>query len=277
MPSTQTLLFAILLGVSAVLVVLSEPIHNAILDSIFAILAVFIALLAFSTKYYTYLFIPTINAAKERKKNIVVSSNEAFTLSPAGDVVITKEGSEVYASAFVIIPVYKSATEMSPEAKIDFARLFSRIMTLSKTPAKVSSQLYIVNKDEYIAKIRKKLEEAEDNYRNLSATTSQPSMLDRAKGEIMMWRNMLYGISGSHSQSLVTYAMVSAEAGTEEEATNIARERAGDLSAGISTLLGVTAHLARSDEILRLVEPEYMIPTETINERIRQKAREAEI
>ncbi len=266
-----------MLGVSAVLVATTESLHNFIADSILAIIAVFMALLAFSTKYYTYLILPAIDALKAGKRLIVVNSGAPFMLSSAGDAIVMKEGSEVYASAFVIIPVYKSATEMNPDDRLDFARMFSRILTLSKTPTKVSSQLYIVNKDAYIAKIRARLDVAEENYRELSSGPAQQGQLDRARGEIMMWRNMLYSVSGSHSEALVTYAMVSSNAGTEDEAVNIARERAEELAAGIGTLLGVSAHTASGEELLRLLEPEYMIPTETISERIRQRTREAGI
>ena len=36
-------------------------------------------------------------------------------------------------------------------------------------------------------------------------------------------------------------------------------------------MLGVNAYIVRGDEILALIEPNYMIPVETVSERIMQK------
>lgn len=86
-----------------------------------------------------------------------------------------------------------------------------------------------------------------------------------------MWRNLLDSISKTHSRALILYAMVSALGGNEEEAANIAYQRAEELAGGISATLGVVAYVASGSELLTLLEPENMIPVETVSERVRQK------
>lgn len=263
-------MFTILIGISLVILVGTEVIHIHILNGILAIIALVIILVAFTSKDYNYLFRPIMN---NKGRNLVLNENEAFILSSSGTAILKREGEYVYASAFVKIPLYKSSTEMNKEEKLDISRLFSRILTLSKNPIKLSSQLYVINKDEYIARLRSMLNETEDKYRTIQNLESgqSTSALERVRGELSMWRNILDSVSKSHSQSLILYAMVSGLGNNEEEATNIAYQRAEELAGGISTILGVDAYIATGEDILTLVEPEYMIPQETVSERIRQK------
>ena len=86
-----------------------------------------------------------------------------------------------------------------------------------------------------------------------------------------MWRNLYDNISAAQAQTMVVYAMLTARGGSEEEAVNLAYQQADELTAGISSILGVNAYVIKDREILEFIEPNYMIPVETINERIRQR------
>ncbi len=164
---------------------------------------------------------------------------------------------------------------MTEEEKAELSRMFGRILTLSKNPIKLSAQLYMINKDEYIGRLRDILNRSEEKYRTMASTKdpspTRQSELERARGEVTMWRNLLDNVDRSRSQSLVLYGMVSTLRGTEEEAANLAYAQAEDLAGGISATLGVTASVVTGKEILSFVEPEFMIPTETVSERMRQK------
>ncbi len=270
MPNTQLMLFAILIGAALFLVVMATSVHIAILSGILAILALLLSFVAFLTKNYIYLFNAVVN---KKGKNLVLNSREAFTLSPTDNAIVRREGGTTYASAFVKVPIYKSGSEMSENEKLEISRLFGRILTLSKAPIKLSAQLSVVNKDEYILKLRGMLNQAEERYREAQAGGGNDAeiAIGRVRGEVMMWKNIMDSVSSSQSRSLVAYAMVTAVGGTEEEASNIAFQRAEELASGISTILGTVAYVVTGREMLNFIEPEYMIPVETVSERLMKK------
>ncbi|MEM0149989.1 MAG: hypothetical protein QXW10_03780 [Candidatus Micrarchaeaceae archaeon] len=267
--SVRTIFFVVFLGASVVILLFSTLAPGYILRFVLVLLALISDVVAFSTRFYAYIFTPL---ARMKNKRIVIKSDEAFILAPSGNAIVTREGSDVYATAFVKIPIYRSATEMSDEEKIEFARLFGMVATLSKTPAKITTQVYIADKEEYLNRIRNKLNDAEENYQKLSSDKASPqNLLDRAKGEVTMWRNLLDNISRAKSRVQVSYAMVTALGGNEEEAITLATQRAEELAAGIGATYGVTASLANADEILTFIEPDHAIPFSSISEEIKQK------
>lgn len=270
MPKTELMLFFIMIGIAFGLTVATQVSKNAILNSVLALLALLFALLAFLSKNYSYLLTAIVN---RKGGKLILNANEPFFISPSGTALIRREKENVYASSYIKIPVYKSSTDMSREEKVELSKLFGRMLTLSKVPMKLTAELYVINKDDYIAKIRAKLNDVEEKYRNLQGLENESPRptLDRTRGEVTMWRSLLDNVSKTQSQSLVLYAMVSALGGTDEEAANIAYQRAMELAGGVSALLGVNASLVTGPEILKFVEPDYMIPVETVNERIKQK------
>ena len=267
--NTQMFLFIIFIGVSAVFAVIALSSSNIIIAMIFGILSLFFSIIGFSTKYYTYIYIP---ALKMKNKTIILNNSETFILSPSGNSIIIRDNNSTYSSAFVKIPLYRSATEMTEQEKLDFGRTFSRIVTLSKNTTKLSSEMFVVNKDEYITKLHLKLDSSAEKLRNAESAKEKPEKITRLKGELTMWENLVSNVSSSHSEALVTYYMVTAIGDNEEEATSVAHQRAEELAAGISAALGIPAYIAEGEELLALIEPNYMIPVETVNELIRQKS-----
>lgn len=270
MPNLRSLLFISFVGISLVLLIVTVALQIPdYLKIIFLVIALFVDILAASTRYYAYLFIPF---TKIKNNTIVLNQEEPFYISPSGSTIIVREGNNVYATAFVKIPIYKSATEMNDEEKVDFARMFSRIVSLSRTPFRVSSQMYLINKDEYIGKIRDKLNVVEEAYQKATTDKSSPqTQIERLKGELTMWHNLLESIGRIQSHAMLNYASVTALGTTEEEASSLATQQAEELSAGIGSVLGITTTLMSADEMLLVTQPDYTIPFSTISEEIRQK------
>lgn len=270
MPSLKSLLFVAFVGISLVIMIITSTLQiPSYIKIIFLAIALFIDILAMSTRFYSYLFIPLY---KMKDKTIVLSNEEPFYIAPSGNAIITREGSDVYATAFVKIPIYKSATEMNEEEKIDFARLFSRIVSISKTPYKITTQMYLINKDDYINKIRDKLNEVEERYqKSMSEKETNPSIVEREKGEVTMWHNLLESIGRIQSHALLNYVTVTATGSTEEEATALATQQADELSSGIGATLGITTTMMTGEEILLVTQADYTIPFSTVSEEIRQK------
>ncbi len=263
-------IFAVLIGASVVIMVVTNALPIPSFIKLFVlIIALLLDLLATSTRFYTYLLAPV---SKMKGGRIVLNNDEAFVMSPSGNGITIRERNNVYATVFVHIPIYKSATEMTDQEKVDFARVFSRIVTLSRNPFKISSEMYIINKDEYINNVRSKLNEAEDNYQKLlSSKSSPPNLLERAKGQITMWHNLLESIGKAQSHALINYVAVTASGGNEEEALSLATQQAEELSAGIGAVLGATASIITGEEIYLITQPEYTIPFSTVTEQMRQK------
>ncbi len=233
------------------------------------IIGLFLDVLAASTKFYAYYFTPFL---KRKNNTVVLNAEPPFYVTASGNAIIVREDENVYASVFVKIPVYLSSTEMSDEDKLNFARSFSKLITInSKYPMKLASQLYYLNKDEYIRRISAKLNEVEDRYEKLKADKTTPDrLLGRAEGELAMWHNLFDGVNKSPSQNQIAYTMVSAMGANEEEAVAIAMQRAEEISAGAGSIFGVTASIASGEEMLTFIEPEYSIPPATISELLKK-------
>ena len=111
-----------------------------ILAIIIMIIGLLLDVIAASARFYSYYFVPFI----KRKNNVVTLSDEPpFYVTASGNAIIVREEDNIYASIFVKIPVYLSSTEMSDDEKLNFARSFSKMITVnSRYPMKLASQLY---------------------------------------------------------------------------------------------------------------------------------------
>jgi hypothetical protein len=272
----KTLLFALLLSISFVIIVISQlaPIDDAS-KILLTMIAALSDVLAFSVRYYSYLYLPFV---KMKNRTAILSYDEPYYFSPANNAIIVRDNDTIYASAFIKIPIYKSSTEMGDEEKADFARTFSKVIALGKTPYKMVTQLYIVNKDRYLDQIKEKLNIAESMFRELSSKKgTDPNELEIAKGELTMWHNLFDNIIRVQSSGLMTYAMVTASGGTDDEAVNLALQQAEEVSAGISSTLGVNTSLATENEIRLMIEPDFIVPYSTISEQIKQRTAEESV
>jgi hypothetical protein len=237
---------------------------------IFSIICVSVSVLMFASKDLFYMFEPIM---KMKNKVAVINSEEPYYMSPNGASVLVRTDTGVYATSFVKIPVYSSSTNMTDEEKFNFSGLFARLVGLSKDPMRISSQLYMINKDEYISRINAKLNEVQERYNTLQNDKSaQKSALDRAKGEVTMWHNLLDNVSRANSLSLSAYASITVIGGTEDEAVNLASLKADEIAVAISTTLGVMATVASGNEIRVFIEPDYLLPPGTVGGMMKSKA-----
>ena len=269
--SKETLTFVGLIagGIILSMVVAAVPPDLGILALIIALVAMLSAIIGFSATLYYYLFEPF-----RRMKNrlAIISNEDQFYMSPSGSSILHRSDDGIYATAFIIIPLYRSSTEMTDEEKYSFSDAFSKLLNVSREPMKICSLTHIINKDDYIDRIKSKMDEADGRYNALIANKDTPkAQLDRIKGETAMWHNLLNTVTAANSKSQILYAMVSQLGSTDDEATNLVNIKSQELSAGISAALGVTASVISGKDILSLIEPEYTIPPATISELMRSK------
>lgn len=260
----ERIVFVIFAGVGILLAFAESlvPAAFGVIGLLIAAVALLCATLAFAMKDYSYLIDPVLHM---KGRTIVIDANEPFYMSANGKAIVIRSGAAIHATAFIKIPIYKSATEMSEEEKFNFATVFSRAISISTTPMRISSQLNLVNKYEYLKLITDRLNEVEDRYNTLLANRDADTQaVDRVKGEVNMWHNLLDSVANANSQSQIAFATISTSGGTEDEAVNLVSISAEEIAAGLSATLGVQATIATGDEMLLFIEPDYLIPTSAV-------------
>jgi len=264
-----------LLALSAVFLALAASLPGGLLFSILKIPLLLIAIvfdvLAFSSRYYTYLILPLF---EQRKRNVVLSTEQAYWLSTTSDAIMTKEGDDFVATMYINIPLYASSTEMSDEEKLAFSKQVSSLVGISKDPVRFTTELYVMNKDSYIQRLRDMINTVENEESALEQKNASQSELERARGKLSMWRRMLDNVSKGTSLELISFASLSARGTKEFEAINIAQLKAKETMSGIGALLGVSPSIVLGDELLKFVEPEFLIPYSTISEQISKNIQE---
>ncbi len=227
--------------------------------------------LAFTSRYYSYLLGPMV---KQRKRPVILSKENAYWLSSSADSVMKKEMDTFISTVYVSIPVYSSATEMSDEQKLNFVNQVSRLVSTAKDPTRFTTQLYVMNKDAAIQTIRAAMNEAETDEARLVQSNAKQSEVERAKGKSSMWRGMMDNVSTVTSYELFSYACISATGIKEFEASSIAQQKAKELMAAIGSTFGVSPSIVTGTELLKLVEPEYLIPVSTMHAKINKDIQE---
>lgn len=230
-------------------------------------------IIGYASRYYSYLIVPIL---KQRRRHIVLSDQVPYSLASTGDCIVSKRGEDFIATAYINIPMYVSATEMTDEERQRFSAQISRLVSVNKEPVRFSSVLRVMDKDDYLKKIKELIGVAE-NDENVAVQKNDELEIGRARGKLSMWKKILDHIGSKSSMELVTFATVSATGGKEYEAITIAQQKAKELMNGIGTILGVTPNIIVGNEILKLVEPEYLIPLSTISEQITKKIEHGEV
>jgi energy-coupling factor transporter transmembrane protein EcfT len=265
----KTFILLTFLGIAFLIYIVIAFMPQGILFAIPKLLLLIVALAfviaAMASRYYTYMIMPFL---KQRSKDIVLSAEPAYTLTRNKDALLHKQGDDIFATVYISIPLYRSSTEMTDEEKLNFADSVSRLVGLSKYPVRFTSELYIMNKDSYIGTLHDSIIKLENEEQKLSQENADPKQLDRVKGQLSMWRNMLDTVGESQSYELESYASVSGIGSNEYEAISIAQQRATELMAGIGSTFGVQPAIVTGDQLLKFLEPEYLIPLSTIMEQI---------
>jgi hypothetical protein len=235
------------------------------------VLALILDVVAFSSRYYTYLIIPIL---EQRRSNVVLSSESPYWLSTTSDSIIRKEGEDFIATAYVNIPLYRSATEMSDDEKMDFSRQVSTLVGISSDPVRFTTELYVMNKDSYIQQLRDTINNIENEESALLQRNASQGDVEKVRGKLSMWRKMLDNVSRCTSLELTSFVSLSARGSKEFEAINLVQQRARELMAGIGATFGVSPNVVLDTDLLKFVEPEFLIPYSTVTEQISKNIEE---
>jgi hypothetical protein len=267
----KLLVFIGFLMLSAILMVIAAVIPAGLIFIIpkllLILLGVLFDVLAFASRYYSYLIIPLF---KQRSKNVVISDQSPYWLSSGGECIVRKISDDYMATAYINIPLYVSASEMDEEEKLRFANQVGRLVGLSKEPVRFTTELYLMNKDVYIQKLKDNIVQMENEEATLLSNKSPLGPLEHVRGKLAMWKKMLDNVSVETSFELGSFAALSATGVKEFEAVSLVQQKARELMNGIGATLGVAPFMVTGNDLLKYVEPEYLIPYSTITEQISQ-------
>ncbi|MCX8197399.1 MAG: hypothetical protein N3G80_03750 [Candidatus Micrarchaeota archaeon] len=231
---------------------------NPILTFVFGLMCMLGSVGAVALYKYGYLIIPFLT----KQGNIVQIIEGGYEIPPSNDVIIKNVGGIYYASKFLGVRIFESASEKSTEENIVYSEYFERAISSVKYVTKFALMVYMKDITEYRNRIETKHAEAQ---LRLARERDKPDpdvlKLDRYEKEVAMWENQINKLTrGIKPMGVVSYVMTTAVGVSKEAAIAAATAQANELKATISNALNVQVELLSGDEMLRCFQWETMIP-----------------
>ena len=208
---------------------------------------------------YGYLAVPLIT----KWQKIVMVTDTGYEIPPSQDVIIKKVGNEYYASAFLSVKIFESATERGPEQNVAYNKYFERAISNMRYVVKICYLLYA----EDVAEKRRTIEtrKAESQLRLArERDKADPDVLkmDKYEREIGMWDNQLQRlIKGVRPMGVLAYAMTSASGVSKEAAVATLRAQVRELKVTLQNALNVQVEQLTAEEMKKCFEWEYAFPS----------------
>ncbi len=207
---------------------------------------------------YGYLIIPFIT----QRTKIVMVTSEGYEVPPEQDVIIKSSNGVFYASAFLGLKIFESATEKSLEENINYSKYFERAVSNLKYVTKIAYMLYVEDVGEKRKLIETKRAEAQ---LRLSREREKPEpdvlKIDRYEREVAHWDAQLGKlIRGVKPMGVVAYAMTTASGLSKEAAMAAVRAQASELRTVLANALNVEVMQLTGDEMLKCFEWERFYP-----------------
>jgi len=208
---------------------------------------------------YGYILTPLIT----QRAKIVMMDDLGYEIPPSQDVIVKSANGVYYASMFLGLKIFESATEKTAEEAIAYSQFFERAISGIKYVTKVSYLLYV----EDIAEKRKTIEtkRAEAQLR-LARERDKPQpdtlKLDRYEREVSIWDLQLQRlIKGVKPMGIVAYAQTTAVGVSKDGAIASARSQATALKTLLANSLNVEVVTLTADQMLKCFEWDRFFPT----------------
>jgi len=88
---------------------------------------------------YGYIMVPLLT----QRTKVIMMSDEGFEIPPSQDVIVKNAGGVFYASSFLGIKIFESATEKTTEENIAYSQFFERAISNLKYVTKIAYLLYV--------------------------------------------------------------------------------------------------------------------------------------
>lgn len=207
---------------------------------------------------YGYILVPLIT----QRTNTLLITDTGYEIPPSQDVVVKKVGNLYYASTFLGIRIFESATEKSTEQNIAYNEMFERAISNIKYVAKVAYMLYAEDIGEERKKIETKKAEAQLRLaREREKTEPDVLKMDKYEREVAMWDEQLNKLTkGLRPMGVLAYAMTTASGVSKEAAIAAVRAQARELKVTLSNSLNVQVDQLTADQMLKCFEWEKAMP-----------------
>jgi len=208
---------------------------------------------------YGYLLVPLIT----QRTNIVMMSEEGYEIPPSQDVIVKSSGGLFYASAFLGIRIFESATEKGPEENIAYSQFFERAISNLKYVTKVAYLLYVEDIGEKRKQIETKRAEAQLRLaRERDKAEPDPLKITKYETDVGIWDAQLTRlIKGVKPMGVLAYAQTSAAGISKDAAIASVRAQANELRTVLANALNVEVVSLTGDEMLKCFEWEKFFPT----------------
>lgn len=207
---------------------------------------------------YGYFIFPLLTQGSR----IVQIMKDGYEIPPEQDVVTKKAGGTYYASQFLGVKIYESASEKTPEQNVVFTEYFERAISGIRYVTKVSMLLYVKDMTEFREEIETKRAEAQ---LRLARERDKPEpdvlKMDRYAKEVAMWDTQLDKLtSGIMPMGVSAYIMTTAAGVSAEAAMAMARAQGKELRSTIANALNVEVDVLKGEEMLRCFDWEHALP-----------------
>ncbi len=208
---------------------------------------------------YGYLIIPLIT----QRTKVVMVTDTGYEIPPEQDAIVKKVGGVFYASEFLGLKIFESATEKALEENVAYNQYFERAISNLKYVTKIAYMLYVEDVGEKRKMIETKRAEAQ---LRLSRERDKPDpdvlRMDKYEREVAHWDVQLNKlIRGVKPMGVIAYAMTTATGISKEAALAAVRSQASELRTVLANALNVEVIPLTGDEMIKCFEWETFYPT----------------
>ncbi len=231
---------------------------NQLFGAIGAILSTLSALLAILFLKFGYVVMPLVT----KTTKTTVTFERPYEIPPSQDVIIREINGIYYASIFLGLKIFESATEKSPDQNMAYNEHFERAISNLKYVTKISYLLFV----EDISEKRKTLEtrRAEAQLRlqrEREKGEADVLRLDKYEKEVSMFEGQINKlIRGEKPIGVLATAMTCAVGVSKDAAVANVKAQANELTTVISNALNVEVEILTADQMLKAFEWEAFFP-----------------
>ena len=259
----RDILFYSLLGVSLLLSFVAMAFTLFIPNFIKFILILISGAFAYLA-YFSFKFDYLATALLSQKSKRVKTGGQRYWFSSTGDTLVTKIGNSFYASVFLRLHSYSSYTEKTDEEKVEFARLWEKAIGSSEQPISFSSMIVYINRESYISTLNERLLRAQNKYEEAKQKGAKDEEMERLKGEVAMWKNILEHIKAAPSRNQLNIVIITQKGENEEAAVANVKSTASNLALNLSAILGIEVTQLNQHEIEACIEAEKIMPSNEV-------------
>jgi hypothetical protein len=209
---------------------------------------------------YGYILVPLIT----ERSRIILKMDGGYEVPAAEDVIVKQmENGVYYASVFLGIKIFESATEKATEENVAYNEFFERAVSNLKYVTKISYMLYVEDIGEKRKQIEAKRAEAQLRLaRERDKTDADVLKIDKYEREVAHWDLQLNKlIKGVKPMGVIAYAMTTAASLSKEGAMASAKAQANELMTVLANALNVEVKWLKGDEMMKCFEWERFFPT----------------